>query len=296
MRSSPARASTWSCSHATSAKRETALGGAQNAARAEAVGDRIKLGSYDKDLERTVKDADLIFESLAEDLSLKKTFFDRVDKCRRPDSIVATGSSGLSIAEMARGRSDSFREHFLGVHLFNPPQVIVGTEVIPHPETDPEVTKRVCEMLDHAPRTQSYRHSRPARVRRQSGRLQGAQRDARSSPKSMASHLSTTSSDRIPGARWRRWPPIDLVGWDVHKAIVDNVYANTEDEARACFRLPAFMERGVKEGKLGDKTPKQGGFYRKDGNAVEVARSEYRVVQAAGKACADRICRKNEAV
>src|ERR1700730_7822968 len=45
-------------------KAETALGGAQSAARAEAVGDRIKLGSYDKDLERTVKDADLIFESL----------------------------------------------------------------------------------------------------------------------------------------------------------------------------------------------------------------------------------------
>jgi 3-hydroxyacyl-CoA dehydrogenase len=128
-------------------KAESALGGAQSAARAEAVGERIKLGSYDKDLESTVKDADLIFESLAEDLSLKKTFFERVDKCRRPDSIVATGSSGLSIAEMARGRSDSFREHFLGVHLFNPPQVIVGTEVIPHPETDPEVTKKVCELL-----------------------------------------------------------------------------------------------------------------------------------------------------
>src|ERR1039457_480969 len=50
-------------------KAATALGGAQTAARAEAVGDRIKLGSYDKDLEKTVKDADLIFESLAEDLS-----------------------------------------------------------------------------------------------------------------------------------------------------------------------------------------------------------------------------------
>src|ERR1039457_6471294 len=66
-------------------KARTALAGAQSAARADA-------------------EADLIFESLAEDLSLKKTFFERVDKCRRPDSIVATGSSGLSIAEMARGR------------------------------------------------------------------------------------------------------------------------------------------------------------------------------------------------
>jgi len=66
---------------------------------------------------------------------------------------------------------------------------------------------------------------------------------------------------------------IDLVGWDVHKAIVDNVYANTEDEAHSSFRLPAFMERGINSGQLGDKTPKEGGFYRrgqKDGKAVEV--------------------------
>ena len=61
---------------------------------------------------------------------------------------------------------------------------------------------------------------------------------------------------------------IDLVGWDVHKAIVDNVYANTEDEAHSAFRLPTFMEAGIREGRLGDKTPKQGGFYRKDGKAV----------------------------
>src|SRR5260370_27364981 len=71
-------------------KSAAALTGAQSAARAEAVADRVKLGTYQKDLERTVAEADLIFESLAEELSLKKTFFERVDKCRRPDSIVAT--------------------------------------------------------------------------------------------------------------------------------------------------------------------------------------------------------------
>ena len=41
----------------------------------------------------------------------------------------------------------------------------------------------------------------------------------------------------------RAMPPlatIDLVGWDVHKAIVDNVYANTNDEAHAAFALPAY--------------------------------------------------------
>ncbi len=73
-------------------KAKTALGGEQSSARADAVADRVKLGTYDHDLERTVAEADLVFESLAEDLSLKKTFFDRVDKCRRADSIIATGT------------------------------------------------------------------------------------------------------------------------------------------------------------------------------------------------------------
>jgi len=108
-------------------KAQAGVQAAQTAARAEAVAERVRAGTYDADLPRAVAEADLIFESLAEDLALKRHFFELVDKHRRPESIVATGSSGLSIAEMARGRSDSFRKHFLGIHLFNPPHVIVGT-------------------------------------------------------------------------------------------------------------------------------------------------------------------------
>ena len=250
-------------------KAQTAVGGAQNAARAEAVAERVKHGTYDKDFERTVEEADLIFESLAEDLSLKKTFFERVDKCRRPDSIVATGSSGLSIAEMARGRSDSFRQHFLGIHLFNPPQVIVGAEVIPQDGTDPKVTTSTCEMLAHRlGRKVIVTGDRPAFVGNRVGfKVLNECAD-------LSEEHGVAFIDYVVGPHTGRamapLATIDLVGWDVHRAIVDNVYANTEDEAHSSFRLPAFMERGVKEGKLGDKTPKEGGFYRRSGKAVEV--------------------------
>ena len=248
-------------------KAQTAVGGAQTAARAEAVAERVKHGTYDKDLERTVEDADLIFESLAEDLSLKKIFFERVDKCRRPDSIVATGSSGLSIAEMARGRSDSFRQHFLGIHLFNPPQVIVGAEVIPQDATDPKVTSSACEMLAHRlGRKVIVTGDRPAFV----GNRVGFK--VLNECAELIEEHGTAFIDYVVGPHTGRamapLATIDLVGWDVHKAIVDNVYANTEDEAHSSFRLPAFMERGVKEGRLGDKTPKEGGFYRKDGKTI----------------------------
>jgi 3-hydroxyacyl-CoA dehydrogenase len=250
-------------------KAQAALLSAQNAARAEAVADRVKLGTYGDDFERTVADADFIFESLAEDIALKKTFFERVDKCRRSDSIVASGSSGLSIAEMARGRSDSFRKHFLGVHLFNPPQVIVGTEVIPQADTDPALTKSVCEMLAHRlGRKVIVTGDRPAFVGNRVG-FKVLNECAQLSEEHGVAFIDYLVGPHT-GRAMAPLATIDLVGWDVHKAIVDNVYANTEDEAHAAFRMPSFMETGLREGRLGDKTPKLGGFYRKDGKTVEV--------------------------
>jgi 3-hydroxyacyl-CoA dehydrogenase len=123
-------------------KAREGLVGAQNMAKSLTIGNRMSVGTYDADLNDAVSKADLIFEALAEDMAIKRDFFERVDTVRRKDSIVATVSSGLSIAGMAAGRSDSFRKHFLGIHLFNPPSVIVGTEVIPHPETDPTLCRR----------------------------------------------------------------------------------------------------------------------------------------------------------
>jgi 3-hydroxyacyl-CoA dehydrogenase len=61
---------------------------------------------------------------------------------------------------------------------------------------------------------------------------------------------------------------IDFVGWDVHKAIVDNLLANTRDEAHAAFKMPALMTEAMARGCLGDKTPEQGGFFCKQGKAV----------------------------
>ena len=86
----------------------------------------IAVGTYDQDLAQVAAEADLIFECVAEDLETKRKVFALVDHVRAPGSIVATVSSGLSIAAMCAGQSDDFRRHFLGIHLFNPPTVIAG--------------------------------------------------------------------------------------------------------------------------------------------------------------------------
>ena len=242
---------------------------AQNDARAEAIAERISLGAYDADLGRTVGEAGFVFESLAEELPLKKQFFELIDKSRRPDAIIATGSSGLSIAEMARGRSESFRRNFLGVHLFNPPHVIVGTEVIPGPDTDPAVVKSVVAMLTkRLGRKVIVTKDMPAFVGNRVG-FKVLNETAQ-----LAAEHGVAYIDYLIGPHTGRamapLATVDLVGWDVHKAIVDNVHANCKDEAHDSFAMPEYMNAALAKGCMGDKTPESGGFYRRAGKDVFV--------------------------
>src|SRR5262245_168419 len=108
----------------------------------------IAIGTYDSDLAHVVAEADLIFEAVAEDLDTKREVFALIDKVRSPSSIVATVSWGLSIAKMCEGTSADFRRNFLGVHLFNPPTAITGTEIIPHGETDRAVVDLMRHVLE----------------------------------------------------------------------------------------------------------------------------------------------------
>jgi 3-hydroxyacyl-CoA dehydrogenase len=251
-------------------KARQGLTGAQSVARSEALAERVALGTYEKDLARVVGEADLVFETLAEDLGLKCEFFEKVDRGRRPESIVATCSSGLSIAEMACGRSESFRRNFLGIHLFNPPHMIAGTEVVPHEETDPTVVSSVAETLRR-------RFNRKVIVAKDQPAFVGNRVGFKvmNETAQLAAQYGVAFIDYLIGPHTGRamapLATIDLVGWDVHKAIVDNIYLNCEDdEALDCFKLPMYMERGVTEGRLGDKTPEHGGFYRRANKSVEV--------------------------
>ena len=235
---------------------------AQNVAKSQRIADRISVGTYGQDLEEAVAKADLIFEALAEDMELKKQFFARVDKCRRPESIVATVSSGLSIADMARGRSESFRRNFLGIHLFNPPHVIVGTEVIPHAETDPKLVEEIVSLLEtRFGRVPIVCDDKPAFAGNRVGFkvLNEAAALAETHGPAFIDYLIGPHTGRAMSPL----ATIDLVGWDVHKAIVDNVHANTKDEAHDTFKLPVYMDKLIDHGHLGNKTPEHGGFYRR---------------------------------
>ncbi|TFG86062.1 MAG: 3-hydroxyacyl-CoA dehydrogenase family protein [Chromatiales bacterium] len=244
-------------------KAEQGLQAAMQAVRSPTVANRVQTGSYEADFDRAVASADLIFEALAEDFGVKRQIFERIDKVRRDDSIVATVTSGLSINKLADGRSPSFRQHFLGLHFFNPPNVIVGTELIAGEETDPQLvdfvdvyaTKKLGRMITRTADKPGFAGNRVGfKVLNEVAQL--------------AEEFGPVLADRIVGPfTGRAMAPlatIDLVGWDVHRAIVDNIHDNAPDEVRATLKLPEYMRRLIEQGTLGAKSG--GGFFKTENN------------------------------
>jgi 3-hydroxyacyl-CoA dehydrogenase len=249
----------------TKSKAEEGLGAAVKQVRSPTVASRAQVGDYEHDLECAVERADHVFEALTEDFEVKKEMFDRIEKLRRDDTIVATVTSGLSINALAEGRDDSFRRHFLGLHFFNPPNVIVGTELVAGRDTDPNVV----DFVDAYARVKLGREMvRTADTPAFAGNRVGFK--VLNEVAQLAEELGPVLMDRIVGPyTGRAMTPlatIDLVGWDVHRAIVDNVYENTEDEARQSLRLPAYMDKLMERGVLGNKTGR--GFFWREGRVT----------------------------
>ena len=211
----------------TRAKAEEGIASAVSQVRSPTVANRSTAGDYENDLEAAVGQADLIFEALTEDMALKKDMFDRVEAARRKDSIVATVTSGLSINSLCEGREESFRRNFVGLHFFNPPNVIVGTELIAGHDTDPD-------LVDFVEAFSRYRLGREIVRTEDTPAFAGNRVGFKllNEAAQLAEQLGPLLVDRIVGPYTGRaltpLATIDLVGWDIHRAIVDNVYEQTE--------------------------------------------------------------------
>jgi 3-hydroxyacyl-CoA dehydrogenase len=97
----------------------------------------------------------------------------------------------------------------------------------------------------------------------------------------LAERLGPVLVDRVIGPYTGRaltpLATIDLVGWDIHRAIVDNVYAHTRDEAHDTLKLPAYMDKLMERGVLGNKTGR--GFFWKEGkvrHALDPVSGDYK--------------------
>jgi len=97
------------------------------------------------DLNDAVADAELVIEVVPEIMDLKKQVYAELDKAAKPEVIFASNTSTLPITEIAN--TTSRPDKFIGIHFFNPPQLMKLVEVIPGEKTSQEITELTQEFV-----------------------------------------------------------------------------------------------------------------------------------------------------
>ncbi|MCH7968006.1 MAG: 3-hydroxyacyl-CoA dehydrogenase family protein [Thaumarchaeota archaeon] len=97
------------------------------------------------DLKDSVKDCQLVIEAVPEILDLKRKVYEELDQAANKDVIFASNTSTLPITEIAN--TTSRPEKFIGIHFFNPPQLMKLVEVIPGQKTAKEVVDLIQDFV-----------------------------------------------------------------------------------------------------------------------------------------------------
>ncbi len=223
----------------------------------------VSVGNFDDDLSK-LKDCDLIIEAVVERLDIKQSLFERVEQHRRAGSVVASNTSGIPVNQLAEGRSEDFRAHFVGLHFFNPPRYLHLVELIRTEWTKPEVSCALYGFLDQRlGKGVVIAKDRPNFIANRIGTF-GAMATIQTM---LEDGYSIEEVDKMTGQAVGRpksatFRTFDLVGLDVFTHVAKNLYeAVAEDEEREVFVAPEFLKEMVGRGWLGNKT--KGGFYKK---------------------------------
>jgi len=125
-------------------KAEKAVARAAKSVRAEAIAENLVPATFD-DLPKCVAESDLVFESVSENFDTKQDIIDRIADHVRPDAILATGTSGLSIDKLAEMYPEALRSRYIGMHFFNPPYTMTLCEIIESQYTDKQMSADLME-------------------------------------------------------------------------------------------------------------------------------------------------------
>jgi 3-hydroxybutyryl-CoA dehydrogenase len=98
------------------------------------------------DLKSIAEELDLVIEAAAEDMEIKKNIFLELDKICKPETVLSTNSSALSITELANVTNRKGR--FLGIHFFNPPPVMALVEIIKGESTQQDVVDDIYKFIE----------------------------------------------------------------------------------------------------------------------------------------------------
>lgn len=235
----------------------------------EAARHRIKIGNFEDDLDR-LSEAEWVIEAVVEQLDVKRALLEQVESVIRPETIVSTNTSGLSVERIAAGRSEAFRRRFLGAHFFNPPRYLRLLELTPGPDTDPDTLARLAHFgRIHLGKSIVVARDTPYFVGNRIG-VYGMMQALRGFTEQgyAIEEVDALTGPLIGRPRSATFRTADVVGLDVLWAVASNLCeAVPDDESRAAFRPPDLLSRLVQAGQLGQKT--RAGFYAKEDGEIK---------------------------
>ncbi len=227
----------------------------------------ITIGNFTDDIGK-LKDCDFVIEAVVENLDIKHKLFTEVEKHRKPGAVIASNTSGIPIDSIAEPFSDDFKQHFVGIHFFNPPRYMKLVEVIPGSKTSGEIACKVSGFLDQ----RLGKGVVPAKDRPNfiANRI-GVFGMMATIHEMIAMGFTPTEVDQMTGkaighASSATFRTSDLVGLDVTAHVTNNLFpAVPDDEDRDVFKLPELIQTLLDKKLLGDKT--KGGFFKKSKDA-----------------------------
>jgi 3-hydroxybutyryl-CoA dehydrogenase len=219
----------------------------------EAAGDAVERTQLVADLEPAVRDADLIVEAVPEDFDLKKNLFAQADLFCGEETILASNTSSISITKLAANVER--RDRFIGMHFFNPPQVMKLIELVRGERTSEETLAQVREVAEKMGKTAIVVNDFPGFATSRLGVAIGLEA-MRMLEEGVA---SAADIDRAMELGYNHpMGPLrltDLVGLDVRLGIAE--YLAKELGPR--FEPPKVLREMVEQGRLGRKSGR--GFY-----------------------------------
>jgi 3-hydroxybutyryl-CoA dehydrogenase len=201
------------------------------------------------------KDADLVIESVVEDLAVKLKVMRELDRHVRPGTIIATNTTSLSISAIAEGTTHP--EHVAQMHFFNPPVIMKLVEIMPGQKTAPatlEAAQAFAKALGKDP-VVCQREAPAGIVSRILGQL--LNEATWMAEQGVAEPADIDKAMKL-GANHPMGPLelIDLIGLDVHRAKMQTLRTVLNDPR---YQHPKVVDRMIEEGRLGKKAGR--GFY-----------------------------------
>ncbi len=210
-------------------------------------------------------DCDLVIEAIVERLDIKKTFFHELEALVKPDAVLATNTSSLSVTAIAAVLKRP--EQFAGYHFFNPVPLMKVVEVIAGLKTKPEV----CEKLSSYARDMGHKavvaQDTPGFIVNHAGRGYGTEA-LRVVSEGIADFATV---DRIlkdqVGFKLGPFELMDLTALDVSHPVMESIYQQYYEEPR--YRPSVITAQRLAGGVVGKKVGE--GFYKYVEGVAQIA-------------------------